>query len=233
MSPVLGGHTPDSVLAWLESEASDEHREGLLRYGIPSERALGVAMGVMKKKAKAMGRSHDLALGLWELEIYEARTMAACVDEPTLVDEAQMEAWAADFDNWAICDTVCFHLFDRTAHAWTKSREWVTRPEEFVRRAGFALIWGLSVHDKKADDALFGSALTWIGDTEPDARPLVKKAVNMALRAIGKRNAALNRSACRVAELLAASSDRHRSWIGTHVLRELTSDKVRARVAGR
>ncbi len=233
MSSVASGHTPDAVLAWLESEASDEHREGLLRYGIPNERALGVPMGVMKKKAKAVGRSHDLALGLWDLEIYEARTMAAFVDEPATVEVAQMERWAGDFDNWAICDTVCFHLFDRTAHAWTMSEEWVTRSEEFVRRAGFAVIWGLSVHDKKADDALFESALTWIAETESDDRPLVKKAVNMALRAIGKRNGALHRSACRVAESLDASPDRHRSWIGSHALRELTSDKVQEKVASR
>ena len=218
------------VMKWLESVSSDEHREGMLRFGIPNANALGVSMGVMKGKAKTIGRSHSLASALWDTGVYEARTMAAFLDEPLRVGEDQMERWVADFDSWAICDAVCFHLFDRTPHAWAKSEEWVARSEEFVRRAGYALVWALSVHDKAADDALFQAALTRIGQADPDERPFVKKAANMALRAIGKRNRALNASAQDVATSMAAAPDRHIAWIGSHALRELTSDKVQKRL---
>ena len=141
-----------------------------------------------------------------------------------------MDAWAHDFDSWAICDTTCFHLFDRTAHAWKKVPEWAASGEEFVRRAGYALVWALSVHDKSAPDDRFVEALGIIEAAEPDPRPLVKKAVDMALRATGKRNARLHAEAVAVASRLAEAGDADRSWIGRHALRELESEKVRARL---
>lgn len=221
--------TVEDVLEWLEGHRSEEHRAGLLRFGIPNDRALGISMADLKKHARTVGRDHDLAMALWETGIYEARTLAAFVDEPDRVEPAQMDSWVADFDSWAICDTVCFHLFDRTAHAWEKAEEWTGRTPEFERRAGYAVFWGLSVHDKKAPDASFEHALRIIAGAEADERLYVKKAINMTLRAIGKRNASLNRAALEVADALASAADPHRSWIGRHARKELSSEKVQAR----
>jgi 3-methyladenine DNA glycosylase AlkD len=223
------GATARDVLAWIRENADEDHREGLLRYNIPIERAEGIAMGDLKRYARRLGRSHALALELWETGRYEARTLAAFIDEPGGVTPAQMDRWAADFDSWAICDTVCFHLFDRTPFAWTKVREWAPREEEFVRRAAYSLIWGLSVHDKEAPDTVFLEGLRIIARGDSDPRPLVKKAVNMALRGVGKRNRGLNAAAVEVAHQLASEKAKDRAWIGRHALRELTSEKVRKR----
>lgn len=222
----------DAVMAWLEEEGSEEVRVGLERFNIPADRAFGIPMGTLKAQARTIGRSHELAASLWATGWYEARTLAAFVDEPGEVTEAQMDAWARDFDSWAICDTTCFHLFDRTPFAWTKVGAWAAEEAEFVRRAGWALLWALSVHDKAAPDGRFLDRLALLERAEPDGRPLVKKAMNMALRATGKRNRALNRAAVGVAERLAADPDPHRAWIGRHALRELRSAKVQARLGG-
>jgi len=211
----------DEVIAWINSKASAEERAGLLRYGIPNEHAVGIPMGTLKQMGKQLGQSHPLALELWDSGLYEARSLAAFVDQPSEVTPQQMDRWAHDFDSWAICDTVCFHLFDKTPFAWEKAEEWVAAPDEFVRRAGFAMIWALSVHDKTATDEQFLKALGLIEHAEPDPRPLVKKAMDMALRATGKRNDALQGAAIGVAERMARSHDRDRAWIGNHALREL------------
>ena len=142
--------------------------------------------------AKRLGRSHELAAALWNTGWYEARMLASYVDDPACVTPAQMDRWCRDFDNWAICDTVCFVLFDRTPHAWRKVEQWSSRRDEFVKRAAFALLWGLTVHDKGADDARFVQGLCLVERAADDDRHFVKKAVNMALRAIGKRNPALH-----------------------------------------
>jgi 3-methyladenine DNA glycosylase AlkD len=220
----------DEVVAWLEENGSEEEREKMTRYGIPNERAVGISVGDLKRFSKEVGPSHDLAGRLWETGWYEARMLAAFVDEPGEVTEVQMDAWVRHFDSWAVCDTVCFHLFDRTRFAWKKVEEWAPAEEEFVRRAAYALIWALSVHDKGATDGQFIEALEIIQSAEPDPRPLVKKAVDMALRATGKRNAVLNRAAIDVAEALAESGDASRAWIGRHAARELRSEKVRKRL---
>jgi 3-methyladenine DNA glycosylase AlkD len=209
------------VIAWLESEASAEDRAGLIRYGIPTENALGVPMRTLKDMGKRLGRSHQLAGELWDTGWYEARILAAFVEEPSMVTGAQMDRWARDFNSWAICDTVCFHLFDRTPFAWEKVAQWAAEPDEFVRRAGYALLWALSSHDKTASDAQFVQALGLIEHAEPDSRPLIKKAIDMALRATGKRNDYLRKAAIEVAEKLADSADKDRAWIGRHALREL------------
>jgi 3-methyladenine DNA glycosylase AlkD len=164
----------DEVIALLESLASEQEREGLLRYGIPNERALGVPMRVLKETAKRVGPSHELAAELWDSGLYEARTLAAFVEEPDRVTAEQMDRWARGFDSWAICDTVCFHLFDKTPFAWSKVEEWAAAPEEFVRRAGYALLWALAMHDRSASDEQFVRSLEWIERAEPDSRPLVK-----------------------------------------------------------
>lgn len=220
----------EEVLARLESEASSEVRDGMLRYGIPNENARGVPMSALKRLAKELGRSHELAGELWATGVYEARILATMIDEPDRVTKRQMDAWAADFDSWAIVDMACFSLFDKTSFAWKKTAEWAGAPEEFVRRAAFALIWALSIHDKTASDEQFISGLETIEQAAPDSRPLVKKAIDMALRATGKRTIALNRAAIAVAERMASDQDKDRAWIGKHALRELTSEKVQTRL---
>ncbi len=178
-------------------------------------------MRTLKAMGKQLGTSHELAAGLWESGLYEARTLAAFVDDPSEVTAEQMERWAHNFDSWAICDTVCFHLFDKAQFAWEKVEDWALASDEFVRRASYALIWALSVHDKTASDAQFLGALALIEEAEPDTRPLVRKAMDMALRATGKRNDALRGAAIGVAARMAGSDDKDRAWIGKHALREL------------
>jgi 3-methyladenine DNA glycosylase AlkD len=217
----------EEIMARLKAEASVEERDGLLRYGIPNEHALGVPMRTLKGMAKQVGRSHELAARLWDTGWYEARTLAAFIDEPDQVTASQMDGWVRAFDSWAICDTVCFHLFDKTPFAWEKSMRWAAEPDEFVRRAGYALIWALSVHDKGASDERFLRALELIECAAPDRRPLVRKAMDMALRATGKRNARLRQAAVAVAEEMAGAADKDRAWIGTHALRELTGEKAK------
>ena len=149
-------------MRWLEQHATKKTRDGMARFGIPSTNALGVTVGDMRKYAKTIGKDHALAERLWKTGVYEARFMAAFVDDPAAVTPAQMEKWAGDFDNWAVCDTVCFALFDRTPHAWKKVHAWAGARPEFKRRGAFALLWALSVHDKRAPDALFLACLPLI-----------------------------------------------------------------------
>jgi 3-methyladenine DNA glycosylase AlkD len=225
------GHDVASVLAWLKKHSSKATRDGMARYGVPSDHALGVTMADMKVIAKEIGKNHQLAAALWDTGIYEARMLTSFVDDAALVSSAQMNRWARDFDNWGICDTVCFHLFDRTPHAWQKVEQWHDRKEEFIKRAAFALLWGLTVHDKRAADGVFVDGLGYIERAAADERHFVKKAVNMALRALGKRNAALNTAAVATARRLAESADATSRWIGNDALRELTSAGVTRRLS--
>jgi len=223
-------HDLKSVLAWLEKHSSKATRDGMARYGVPSDNALGVTMADMKVLAKEVGKNHALAAELWDTGVYEARMLTSFVDDAEQVSAAQMNRWARDFDNWGICDTVCFHLFDRTPHAWQKVEQWHDSKEEFIKRASFALLWGLTVHDKRAADSAFVDGLSYIERAAADERHWVKKSVNMALRAIGKRNAALNRAAVATAKRLADSSDAAPHWVGKDALRELTSASVVRRI---
>ena len=160
--------------------------------------------------------------------------MLAClVDDPAVVTPAQMDRWSADFDSWAICDMACFHLFDRTPHAWRKVKAWPARKGEFARRAAFALLWGLTVHDKRSGDEPFADALALVERAATDERNFVKKAVNMALRAIGKRSRPLHAAAVATATRLAALPDATARWIGKDALRELTSASVSRRLAAK
>jgi 3-methyladenine DNA glycosylase AlkD len=220
-----------AVIASLKRNATAKVRNGMARYGLPSDRAFGVPVGTMKKLAQRLGRNHQLAAALWETGWYEARMMAAFVDEPACVTPAQMDRWCRDFDNWGICDTVCFALFDRTPHAWRKVAEWSRRREEFVKRAAFALLWALTLHDKQAGDKPFLDGLLLVERAANDERHFVKKAVNMALRAVGKCNRTLHAAALALAKRLAQSKEPACRWIGKDALRELSSPKVRARFA--
>ena len=215
----------DAVIAALRARATPATREGMARFAIPSERAFGVMMRDMQAVAKEAGRSHALAQALWQTGWYEARMVASMVDEPARVTPEQMERWCEDFDSWAIVDTVCFKLFNRSPHAWTKLGPWCERPEEFVRRAGFALIASLVAHDKKADDAAFQRCLPLIERGAADGRNFVKKGVSWALRMLGRRSPALQADAVALARRLAASPDPAPRWVGKDALNDLTRQK--------
>jgi 3-methyladenine DNA glycosylase AlkD len=209
------------VVAELRRQGTKAQRDSMSRYGIVAPSALGVSVGALKKIAKTLGRQQPLAEALWDTAIYEARMLAAFVGEPEAATPALMDRWCKDFDNWAVCDQVCFHLFDRTPHAWSKVEQWSKRKPEFEKRAAFALLWGLTVHDKQAGDETFVQALKWIEAAANDDRHFVKKAVNMALRATGKRNPKLRAAAVQTAKRLASSSRESERWIGRDALREL------------
>lgn len=210
------------VLRWLERRGTRRNRDGMARYGIVAPKLFGVSVADLRQRAKRLGRDHALAIALWKTGCYEARMLAAFVDEPERVTPAQMDRWARDFDNWAITDTVCFHLFDRTPHAWVKIRQWSTRHEEFVRRAAFALLASVALHDKRAPDAPFLRSLPLIERAARDPRNFVKKGVSWALRSVGRRNPTLRAAAIEVSERLSASTDPAARWVGRDALRDLT-----------
>jgi len=223
--------TVAETLAWLERRGSKKNRDGMARYGITAKKSYGVSMATMLGLRKKLGRDHDLAIALFRTGWYEARIMASFVDEPDRVTPAQMDSWARAFDSWAVCDSMCFRLFDRTPHAWPKVHEWAKSDVEFIKRAAFALIASLTVHDKEAPDAAYLKALKLIEKAASDPRNFVKKAVNWALRSVGKRNQALNAAAVDVARRLAASDDASARWVGKDALRELTGAGVARRLA--
>ncbi len=218
------------ALRWLKAHSSKATKDGMARYAIPSEHALGVAMRDIKALGKQIGPNQELAVELWSTGVYEARMLASFVGDPARISAAQMDRWCKDFDNWALCDALCFNLFDRTPHAWGKVSKWSGSNEEFVKRTAFALLWSLSVHDKSASNQQFEQGLALIDKAADDDRNFVKKAVNMALRAVGKRNGALHASAVVVARRLADSTNPTARWVGRDALRELTSASVMRRV---
>ena len=222
-----------AAVTWLKRHSTKRTLEGMARYGIPSDNALGVSVADIHVLAKKLGRNHLLAAALWKTGCYEARMLACFVDEPGRVTTGQMDRWCRDFDNWGICDTVCFHLFDRTQFAWAKARQWSASPSEFVKRAAFALMASLVAHDKVARDTQFLALLPLIEQGAHDQRNFVKKAVNWALRAIGKHSPALNVAALAVARHLASSKEAACRWVGKDALRELASSKVRSRLTRR
>lgn len=212
-----------AILKWMTARASQRNVDGMARYGIVAKKVFGISVGTLRAKGKQIGRDHALAIALWKTGWYEARMLAALIDDPKTLTPAQMDRWANAFDNWAICDTVCFHLFDKTPHAWGRVNAWHRSKHEFVRRAAFALIASLGVHDKKADDELFLRCLPKIRAAATDDRNFVKKAVNWALRTIGKRNPRLYDEVIAVATELAGSRSPTARWIGKDALRDLNS----------
>lgn len=222
------------ALAWLERRGSKRTREEMLtRYGITAPKAFGVSVSMIQQLAKRLGRDHGLAAALWETGWYEARMLASYVDDPAQVTPVQMDRWAREFDNWGICDTVCFVLFDRTPHAWRKVAQWSRRRDEFVKRAAFALLASLALHDKRAGDEPFLRSLALVERAASDERNFVKKGVSWALRATGRRNRALNAAAVELARRLAESPEAAARWVGKDALRELTSPAVRRRLVAR
>ena len=218
------------VITKIKSLANPEAVAGMVRFGINTENAYGVSIPNLRKLAKQIGRNHALAEQLWRTGIHEARLLACFTDDPKMVGEEQIERWVKDIASWDLCDQCCSNLFDKTDLAYQKAHEWTERDEEFVKRAGFVLMAALSVHDKRADDAGFEPFFAIIKREAHDDRNFVKKAVNWALRQIGKRSPALNRSAIELAEEMKGIDAKAARWIGNDALRELTSSKVQERL---
>jgi 3-methyladenine DNA glycosylase AlkD len=202
----------------------------MTRYGLPSEKAFGASVGSLQKLAKTLGRSHALAAELWDSGWFEARMLAAFVDEPERVTPAQMDRWCSDFDNWGICDTVCFHLFDRTPHAFRKVAAWARSPREFERRAAFALLASLAAHDRVSTDEPFARCLPLVEAAAGDDRNFVKKGVSWGLRMVGRRSRGLHAASVALARRLAASTETSARWIGRDAVRDLTKPAVTKRL---
>jgi 3-methyladenine DNA glycosylase AlkD len=205
--------------------------DGMARYGIATDRALGITVTELRALARKLGRDHGLAAALWGSGIHEARMLATLVDEPGRVTERQMESWIRDVDSWDLCDGLCGNLFDRTPFAIDKAIEWSAREAEFTKRAGFALMAWITVHRKDVGDAQLERFLPLIQAQAGDDRNYVKKAVNWALRQIGKRNLRLNRKAIATAHRIERIDSRAARWIAADALRELQGEPVRERLA--
>jgi len=225
--------TPKDILAWLERRGTRQNRDGMARYAIVAPKAFGVSVATIREIGKQTGRSHELAEALWNTGWYEARMLAPFVDEPARVTPAQMDRWARDFDNWAICDALCFHLFDRTPHAWRKIEQWSGRRGEFVKRAAFALLASVALHDRTTPNAPFLRALPLIERAAIDDRNFVKKGVSWALRGLGRRSTVLNAGAVALARRLAGSTSAPARWVGKDALRDLMKPAVLARLKAR
>jgi 3-methyladenine DNA glycosylase AlkD len=218
------------AVAGLRALANRRNVEGMARYGISSTNTLGVSIPRIRALAKRAGRDHALAQQLWDTGIHEARIMAAMVDDPKLVTKRQMDRWASDFDSWDVVDGCCGDLFDQTPYAYAKALQWSRSRLEYVKRAGYVLMATLAVHDKRAPDETFLALLPEIARGADDERNFVKKAVNWALRQIGKRNRCLNAAAIETAEQIRAQGTRPGRWIAADALRELRSEAVQARL---
>ncbi len=221
------------VLKRLKSMSNPEAVEGMARFGIVIKNAYGVSIPHLRKMAKEIGKDHKLAGQLWRSGIHEARLLAGMIDDPQMVTQEQLEKWVKDFDSWDICDQCCSNLFDKTDFAYSKAVEWSKREEEFVKRAGFVLMACFAVHDKKAKDRKFEKFFPIIKSEATDDRKFVKKAVNWALRQIGKRNPELNRMAIKTAEEMIKKDSKSARWIASDALRELGSQTVQRRLKGK
>lgn len=220
----------EELLAALRAHANPVNVAGMARYGISSTGTLGVPMPVLRRLAKQAGKDHKLAEALWKSGIHEARILATLVDEPSKVTARQMHAWAHDFDSWDVCDQACQNLFRYTPMAFAKAAQWAHARPEFVRRAGFSLMAGLAVKAKHATDEQFIALLPLIGEAAGDDRNLVKKAVNWALRQIGKRNRRLHRLALTAAAEIGQQDSPSARWIAADALRELRNPATAARI---
>ncbi len=210
-----------SALALLHDNARPQELAGIARFGITGEGRLGLSVPAMRGIARTLGRDHALAQALWDTGIPDARIVASMVVEPALLASHQMDAWVKGFAAWDVCDQTCLNAFVKSPLAWGKVEAWATRKEEFVRRAAFSLLATLAVHDKKAGDEAFIAALALVEAAADDERNFVKKAVNWALRGIGKRNAALRTQAIAAALRIQQQGSKPARWIAADALREL------------
>jgi 3-methyladenine DNA glycosylase AlkD len=223
-------YTAQEVVKILRANGNPRNVEGMARFGITSVKAFGVSGPIIHRLAHNIGKDHDLALRLWSTNIHEARAVAALIADPGRVTKSLMNSWVKEFDNWAICDCACCYLFDKTPMAVEMALAWTKRKEEFVKRAGFVLMAALAIHDKKASDVTFLKFLPIIERGSSDERNFVKKAINWALRQIGKRNLKLNAAAVRAGVRIRKSESSAARWIAADALRELKSSPVQKRL---
>ena len=226
-------HSTAGILQKLKTHGSRENIEGMARFGITTERRLGVSVPEMRRIARECGKDHPLSIRLWNSGVPEARIVASMIADPSEMTAAEMDRWVSEFDSWDVCDQVCMNLFERTPFAGKKIRQWSRREEEFVRRAAYALIACLAWHDKDAPDVVFTGFLPIIKRGATDERNFVKKSVNWALRNIGKRNPRLNRAAVSTAKEISRLDSKSARWIGADAIRELTSAAVQRRIRRR
>ena len=224
--------TIDYVIDEIRRRGDPQTVAGMARFGIRTSTAFGVAVPQLRDLSRRIGKNHQLAQRLWETRIHEARILAGMIDDPARVTEDQMEGWVTDFESWDLVDGSCGNLFDKTPFAVRKAYEWSMRRQEYVKRAGFVLMAELAIHDKKAPDRTFLAFLPLIIKESSDDRNFVKKAVNWALRQIGKRNMALNEAAIRAAKTIQKQDSRTAKWIAADALRELASLEVQKRLRG-
>jgi 3-methyladenine DNA glycosylase AlkD len=220
----------ERLIASLRAQANPANVEGMARYGISTAGTLGLPVYVIRRMAKEAGRDHALAEELWSSGIHEARILATLVDDPALVTARQMDRWARDFDSWDVCDHACHNLFRYSPLAFAKAAQWAGAKREFVRRAGFSIMAGLAVKARDASDEQFAAFLPLIVEAAGDDRNMVKKAVNWALRQIGKRNRRLHKMAIAAAEEIRRQDSRPARWIAADALRELRNPATIARI---
>jgi 3-methyladenine DNA glycosylase AlkD len=221
----------DAVVAMLRRQARPAELAGMARFGMAVEGRLGLAIPTLRTLARQIGRDHALALQLWDTGIPDAQILAALVAEPACFTSAQMDGWTRTMRSWDVCDQACNNAFGASPLAWKKVGQWAGRRDEFVRRSAFSLLATLAVHDRQAPDQRFVEALALVEAAADDERNFVRKAVNWALRGIGKRNAALNAAAIDCARRLRQRDTRPARWIAADALRELESDAVKARLS--
>jgi len=218
------------IIYKLEELSNPKDIDGMARFGITPQRTYAVRIPELRKIAKRTGKDHSMAKKLWEVDYRETKILACMIEDPKLVSSEQMDNWVMEFDFWEICDQCCMNLFRKTSFAYQKIFEWSTHEEEFVKRAAFTLIAVLAVHDKKASDSKFERFFPIIIRESTDDRNYVKKAVNWALRHIGKKNISLNKKAIEIALEIHDIDSKSARWIASDALRELKSEKVKKRL---
>ena len=222
--------TAEEIISELKKHYNPKNIEGMKRYGINVDKAFGLNAPTLYAISKRIGKNHELALELWETGYHEARHIAAMIDDPKLVTKSQMNRWVKEFNSWDIVDGTCSNLFRKTPYAIEKIFEWCERKEEYNRRTGFSLICYVAVHDKKRDDKDFIQFFPLIKKYSIDERNFVKKAVNWALRTIGKRSKFLNKKALKLAKEIQTIDSKSARWIAKDAIRELTNPKILARI---
>ncbi|RPI16200.1 MAG: DNA alkylation repair protein [Ignavibacteriae bacterium] len=221
----------NEIITHLESLRNDYNREGMARFGINVDKAFGITVTYLRTLAKKIGKDHTLAIELWKTGYHEARILATMIDEPAKVTSAQMDKWVKDFDSWDICDGCINNLFRKTPYAIDKALKWIQSDKTFIKRAGFAMIAVLAVHDKQSEDEIFTEYLELIKEKSDDERNFVKKAVNWALRQIGKRNLYLNKEAVKTAKEILKTGTKSGKWIACDALRELQGEAIKSRIS--
>lgn len=223
-------NTVEDIIIILKEHSSPESLTSMLKFGINAESALGVKIPILRQLSRQIGKNHNFAQELWKTEIHECRILASMIDEAGKVNSKQMDEWTAAFNSWDLCDQCCYNLFRYTSISFDKAMEWSFRPEEFVKRAGFALMAGLAIGDKTTSDDKFEQFFPAIKRESVDERNFVKKSVNWALRQIGKRSPELNQKAIELSMAIAQIDSKSARWIAKDALKELNSLAVQERL---